>query len=70
MDKSAQKVAAVKLCDKGWLYDPITLTWYSNIVEKGQNKLVYFDIEGWQVDLVTHSHDKTKWIGVKEFQTA
>lgn len=70
MDKSAQKIAALKLCEKGWLCDPSTMTWYTSITEKGQAKLIYFDINGWKVDLVTHQYDKANWIGAKDFQSA
>lgn len=70
IDQAAQKIAALKLCERGWLYDPATLTWYTSITEKGQSKLMYFEIKGWKIELVAHQYDKTGWIGTKEFYSA
>jgi len=70
IDKSTQKMSAIKLCEKGWFYDPTSMTWYTTVTEKGQNKVMFFSIHEWKINLVSHSYDKANWIGIKEFQNA
>lgn len=68
-DFEHQKLAAIHLCDKGWVYDKKEKTWIFNMAKQGEDKNVYyFDINEWDKKVLTEPVNKNEIIGKKEFQ--